>query len=320
MNNKSVVIVGGFANSGKGALVYCLSEIETASYIDNEPRFITDPDGLMSLESALIDNWNIFQADIAIKRFKKITTLLSNKYKYPYFWKSLHQFASGNFRRLAKEYIDDLIDYEYKGFWTGINNPLYKLVYKVNRTFNIRILRYSKKMYGSMTSDSFFSKTREFTEKFVNESLEVSQNTLVINEPFASINPIKIMNYFNNARVIIVQRDPRDSYVNLMEEQSDFMPKNVDEYIKYFKFSMTQSMKNGEDSRVLRIKFEDLIFSYDTTIDKVFQFTGLKKKNHINQFKNFDPKISVKNVGIWKNYKDQVAITKIQKNLRDYCY
>ncbi len=98
MTKNSAVIVGGFANSGKGALVYCLSEIENTSYIDNEPRFITDPDGIMSLESALVDNWNIFQADIAIKRFEKITGLLSNKYKYPYFWKNMNQFASGNLK------------------------------------------------------------------------------------------------------------------------------------------------------------------------------------------------------------------------------
>ena len=319
-DDKKVVILGGFANSGKGALVYCLSEVESVYYFDDEPRFISDPDGIMSLESALCDNWNIFQSDKAIKRFNKLIKTLCNKYRSPYFWRNTNKIFSGKLYDLSMEYINELIDFSYKGMWTGINNPIYKIIWKLNMMFNKHIFNYNKNIYVSMNSESFQKKTTKYFSNLINNATPDSYNYFLLNEPFSSLYPVRVLNYFKDAKLIIVHRDPRDSYCNLISETSDFMPKEVDQYINLYKHMVTVSRRNEKDDhRVLRINFEDLILKYDDTIKTVFDFLNIDESNHINKFKYFDPNVSIKNIGIWKKHNNQDEMNRIYRELKEYC-
>lgn len=319
--NKNVIILGGFANSGKTALVYCLSEVESVYYFDDEPRFISDPDGIMSLESALVHNWNIFQSDKAIKRFDKLIKTLCNKYRSPYFWRNTNRMFSGKLYDISREYINELIDYSYKGMWTGINNPVYKIFWKLNMMFDKRIFKNNKNIYVSMPDDLFHSKTKKYLNNLINIATPNSFKYSLLNEPFSSIHPTRVIDYFKEAKLIIVHRDPRDSYCNLMNEQSDFMPKDINQYIKLYRYMSNESKRNEkDDNRVLRINFEDLILHYEDTKKGVFEFLGIDESDHVNKFKYFDPNISIKNIGIWKKYKNQDDMKKIYIKLTEYCY
>ena len=261
----------------------------------------------------------ICKSDVAIKRFIKLIKRLSNKYCYPYFWKSLKNSFSNEFYEISIEYINNLIDFSYRGMWIGINNPIYKVFWKINLSFNMRILKYSKPIYVSCSQESFISITREYFEKLISRTLH--KGKVILNEPFSSLNAKKVLKYFNSARMIIVHRDPRDSYCNLKNETSDFFPKDVEQYIKLYKYMLKQSYKNAEnDDRVLRINFEDLVFKYEETKNKVFNFLGIDKSHHIDKFKHFNPEISKKNVKIWKNHPNKDEINKIFNELKEYCY
>ncbi|MBH49876.1 MAG: hypothetical protein CMG69_03890 [Candidatus Marinimicrobia bacterium] len=319
--DKKVVILGGFANSGKGALVYCLSEVSSIYYYDDEPRFISDPDGIMSLESALCDNWNIFQSDKGIKRFDKLIKTLCNKYKSPYFWRNTNKMFSGKLKTITEEYLSELVDFSYKGMWTGINNPIYKIIWKLNMMLKKRIFNYNKNIYVSMNYELFQLMTRKYFNRLIRNAMPGTFKYFLLNEPFASLYPSRVLNYFNDAKLIIVHRDPRDSYCNLMNETSDFMPKSVEHYIKLYKHMSALSIKNGKnDQRVLRINFEDLIVNYERTKKVVFNFLDIDESTHVHKFKYFDPNISVKNIGIWKKYKNQNDMKKISFELGEYCH
>ncbi len=71
-NSPNIVIVAGLGASGSSAVVDLLQEVDTYYVMPNEFRIFSDPDGLMSLESALVDNWTIYQSDMAIKRFRQL--------------------------------------------------------------------------------------------------------------------------------------------------------------------------------------------------------------------------------------------------------
>ena len=319
-DDKKVVILGGFANSGKGALVYCLSEVESVYYFDDEPRFISDPDGIMSLESALVDNWNIFQSDKAIKRFDKLIKTLCNKYRSPYFWRSTNEMFAGKLYDISREYMNELIDFSYKGMWTGINNPIYKIIWKLNMVFNKRIFKYNKNIYVSINAESFQRKTKKYFNNLINKATPDPYNYFLINDSLSSFHPKRVLDYFKDAKLIIVHRDPRDSYCNLINEVSNFMPKSIDQYIKLYKYMITVSKSNEKnDHRVLRINFEDLILQYDDTKKTVFDFLDIDGSDHVNKFKYFDPKISIKNIGIWKKHKNQNNMNKIYKELKENC-
>ena len=70
---------------------------------------------------------------------------------------------------------------------------------------------------------------------------------------------------------------------------------------------------------MLRIRFEDLVLKYDHTLKKIYDFLGENKETHVNKKRHFDPLLSSKNIGLWKNYPHKNEIDKIYFGLKDYC-
>ena len=92
MEANNIVVLGGFANSGKAAVMDLLAEVDGYYYPKGgELRIITDPDGIMSLDSALNDNWSVFQSDLAVKRYKRLINKLTNPNSWPYFRKNYNK-------------------------------------------------------------------------------------------------------------------------------------------------------------------------------------------------------------------------------------
>ena len=93
---------------------------------------------------------------------------------------------------------------------------------------------------------------------------ESENNYFLLNEPFSSLHPVRVLNYFKDAKLIIIHRDPRDSYCNLISETSDFMPKKVEHYIELFKNMIDKvNCENTDSKRILNLKFEDLVFEHE---------------------------------------------------------
>jgi hypothetical protein len=127
------------------------------------------------------------------------------------------------------------------------------------------------------------------------------------------------MKYFDNIKLIIVDRDPRDIYVDMVKGKlllSYDISKtgNVDKYIKWHK-KLRNSIKNIEDNNnILFLKFEDLVCNYQSSIKKISEFIG-PNFTHINQNKHFIPEESINNIGLWKQYDKQEEINKIKVEL-----
>ena len=80
-----MIFIGGTGRSGTTVLTKILGRHPDLYMFPTEIRFIPDPDGLVSLKSALVDNWSYFQADLAIERFGALMRMLSKPYssRYP---------------------------------------------------------------------------------------------------------------------------------------------------------------------------------------------------------------------------------------------
>ena len=68
---KTAILVGGFMMSAKSALKDLFLEIDSVDSPDpiHEIIILSQPNGLLDLESSLLDNWSPYFSDIAIKRF-----------------------------------------------------------------------------------------------------------------------------------------------------------------------------------------------------------------------------------------------------------
>ena len=111
MSKKTFVLIAGFGLTGSSAARSLLKEFKSVHVCGTELRFITDPDGIISLEDSIVNSWSPYRTDLAIKRFKTLVDKLSNTISAPYAslnhtakinpsFKKVCQYFSSNFKFL----------------------------------------------------------------------------------------------------------------------------------------------------------------------------------------------------------------------------
>jgi len=317
-----VIIVGGFGGSGSSAVVDLLSEIDIFKNIGLELRLLVDPDGILNLENNLNKNWSPYQSDMAIKRFKKLINRLSNRNKFPYFWADFTRKFGKEFITLSNEYVNELLSFSYNGIWAGINDPIWGMGIIFKRKFGLNLSNhYHKPIYVSFKKDQFIEITKNYLEQLFKINVDKKKKYIILDEGYASLNPDRVLKYFDSAKMIIVHRDPRDTFVGALKNGFYFMPFEVRTFIKWYKCLQEQTfLYSNVNKKVLRIQFEDLVLKYDETLKNILQFLSAKNCKHIHKKKYFNPDISIKNIGIWKDYKNKHEIELIYNNLKKYCY
>lgn len=73
------IFIGGTGRSGTTILAKILSQHNNVYKFPIELRYLTDPDGLLSLKTALTVNWSFYQADFAVERFFKLMKQFSRR-------------------------------------------------------------------------------------------------------------------------------------------------------------------------------------------------------------------------------------------------
>ena len=93
---------------------------------------------------------------------------------------------------------------------------------------------------------------------------------------------------------------------------------NIDDFIKRYRI-LKENVVDDINSNVLRIRYEDFILNHNVTATKILNHIGLNNPvtNENTRFNVYD---SMKNIGIWKKYKDLDEIILIHKELGEYCY
>lgn len=83
---------------------------------------------------------------------------------------------------------------------------------------------------------------------------------------------------------------------------------------------MRESEKECKSNKVLRVKFEDLIYNYDDEVRKISKFLGFKDSEHINKKTRFIPEVSIKNTQLFRKKEYQEESEIIEKKLAKYLY
>lgn len=319
---RQVVIIAGFGGSGSGAVIDLLSEIDVFKKSKTELRLLVDPDGIMNLESNLINNWSPYQSDSSIKKFRRLVKILSKKYRLPYFGVNHIKKINKEFINLSNEYLDKLISFSYDGMWFGLNNSRWLISIIIKKILGLNLFNFYKPIYISFKKDTFINITKDYLEKLLNSNIDDEKiKYIIVDEGYASLHPGRVLKYFNSAKMIIVHRDPRDIFVGALENDFYFIPHEIKAFVKWYRCLQEQTyLYPNTDNKILRIQFEDLVFKYNETIKIILEFLNVKNYKHVLKKKHFDPNISIKNIGIWKGYKKQHEIESIYNNLKEYCY
>lgn len=321
----------GYGSTGSSVVTDLLKEFEDVnSYGDFEFRFLQDPHGLRDLEYGLFENNNRLNTGHYIKQFIKYSKFLSKSRVYNY-----ERYFSNNFKNLSDKFIGDIIDVKWSGYWHQDiidEHPIRKFFYYLERVIQKKIFKqrysganyYKNIMYyaNPISKEEFYNKAKIYTDKLIKAmKIDKKYNFLALDQLVPPDHNQTYLNYFNDLNIIIVDRDPRDLFLlEKYQYKHKWVPyDDIKKFVKWFRLIREHRKNEIKSDNVLYINFEDFIYDYDNSIDKVASFTGIDKTKWNSKRKYFNPDISIKNTKKWLVYsKAKEEIKYIEKELKEF--
>ena len=329
-----IITVCSYFGTGSSAVTDLISEFDNVkSFTNFEFRFAHDPDGLADLEYHLIDNFNRHNSGHALKRFKKFVDYYSAHFMAPRY----EAFFHGNWKKKAYEYIDSLTDFSFPGswqfdyydkgpaweFWHKLPNRVLHKLHVLNEESEFLLNSKEITLASHPTEQKFIECTKNFTDSLFTLANEENKPYLMVDQLLPSSNIEHHMRYFSDIMAVVVDRDPRDLFLlSKYIWKTKIVPTDIDLFCKWFVYARsTRELENWNPEKILFIHFEDLIYDYNNTLNKIMTFLNLSKENHATPRKFFIPEVSIKNTRLWEqnsSYKEEADY--IAKKLPQYLY
>src|SRR5438552_5163628 len=110
---REALLVTGFGNSGAGAVMDLLREVDGICCPEVEFFVVQHPDGVMALETALVHSWTEFGPDWAIRRFLDMVEVLRRPHSRIRFGQDYERLLCQDFAAISRRYIERLINFRY---------------------------------------------------------------------------------------------------------------------------------------------------------------------------------------------------------------
>ena len=321
------LIFSGYHATGISAVRDLLKGSNEINIFNNEFRLIRERYGLYELYNSIFYPYCPQASDLALKDFiwltkkmAKSSSIISGQ------GLGFDNLTKNFFTKATKIFLDEIIKYEY---------PIDFHVFDFKKSsFKFFVKRLKKKILNNdLEFDNAFmtiSEREEFKIAAKKYLISIFENSFVQTKNYIGLhNAISIQNekvvknclsFFNNPKLIIADRDPRDIFFDFPYKRylPDIDNKNlsrVDAFIDFYKILRINKNEISKLENVLMIKFEDLCLQTEKVTKEIENFLGLQEKIKIE--KNFSPIKSRENIGIWreKYSSNKVEIDKIEKNL-----
>ena len=306
VNNKKIVLVSGYGWSGSGLLIDILKSLDEFYHFPIETRFIKDKNGLIDLYNSK----NSFNYGITLEKFNRLCLILARK-NFIKYGMNYDLNSNNSFTKIYKNFVNNISEINYLSdafVFNYENNFFQNILWKFYRKIG---LNYRFKKYYIRPENEFFKKE---IQSFINNFCEslTTKNYVILDQAIDPADWKEFSWMFTNAKLIVVDRDPRDIYVDYKKSKDVlFDPQS---FIEYFKKSRNNN--SCDSSNVLNLRFEDLINNYDFNARKIISFLEIKNDNN---FSNYDISKSMKNIGIHKNYEIESDINFIEQKLKRFC-
>lgn len=320
----------GFGSTGSSAISDYLKEFECNHVIDRmEFTIAYCVDGLTDLERHLMfPTGRSSEGTAAIFRFRNMIDRSAD-----YLSKKTNM-SHAQIMDLTEDYLQAITQLSWKGYQNYHNGFLHHQF--GGRIMKAKVVPYiekiSKKKYEgypfedlpfSVKPDNFYAETKRYLHNLLSSMNADFSKNIVMDQPFSGPYPQACFPFFEDPFAIVVDRDPRDNYIfakTKLRGVYTFMPtENVHDFIKYYRKLRDNQPYKQNDSRVMRVQFEALVYDYDTTTTEIRERLGLQE--NYNPKSIFDPALSIANTQTFKRfpqYKDEVKI--IEEELSDYLF
>ena len=327
-----IVGVCGYGFSGSGAIKDILSSYDQVIIpSESELSLIYKPDGIDDLKYALVDNpVRYYSSDSAIRRFIQFMRRSA---------KEFDPQTHGEFSNICNSFIREIIQVK----WPGSTMAHYAQEHGVEYFLRQRVARglrrrYEKRFgpicrpfppdkemfYSIMDEEEFVKHVRSFLKRIIEAMVDNAQqySHIVIDQLFPADNPEKDMIYFEDAKAIVVARDPRDLFIlskTTTGMDGRFIPSDsITSFIRYYK-GLMKGNKAKDSDRIMVIQFEDLIYNTQDTRSKIEEFLCIQKNK--TKADIFDPMRSINNTQLFRQYPQyNKDIALIEKELSSFLY
>lgn len=325
-----IITCASYGASGSSVLTDLVSEYSNVHRMsDAEFRFLHDPDGVSDLEFQLVECHNRHNSGWALKQFWKLCKFYGGNRIH----KRYENFFNGKYLEYSKEYVDALTDFKKKEYWMQDlldKGEIYCYFKKIESRIlkaipfvHCGILRNEETFYSHPSEEKFLNETRKYVHKLLQAANNDDLEYIEVDQIVASQNIDRYIRYFEDPiEVFVVDRDPRDMY--LLEKL--YYGSDINDTAEIFCKKFRYFRESGDPQKSLSehihyMRFEDFIFNYNEITAQVEKATGLKKEDHIDMFKFFNPMRSIKNTQVWLEHPElSEDIRIIEGELKEYLY
>ena len=337
MKDITFVNVSGFFSSGSSAMVDLLKEFNGFYEANAEIRFVRDPYGIVQLEHALVGQWEFINSSAAISDFLDVMkkSCRNKKGLFAPMGFGLRKNIDSRMMDITRQYVDELTDYTYKFdfYHYKLKKPYLKYIidryrwaieYLTNGKLKTANRNIETCYFAHPTQEQFNEATKRYFERMFDSHAGDGKTFIILDQAISPNNTQVIHRYFNKAKMLVIDRDPRDMYVDDLQwgENLDRDYQTREAAMRYVRRERMLRSNIMEDADIKRVRFEELIVDYDQKVPEILQFLGLDASDHLHKKKFLKPEKSIKNIGIWRKYYKEckAAIDCIEQELPDLLY
>lgn len=328
-----VITCASYYGTGSSAVTDFFSEFDDVySLGDYEYRFLQEPDGIADLEYNIVENRHRHNSSDAIKRYLRYLKMEKTMGYGGY------DIFGSNLEILTQEYVNNITELKTHTWWNKDRTDKGRVFLFIDRIYSFckrlcnRDLKSEKRYsllvgrewgyYTSISVEDFLYHTRNYIERLLKCVIPQNMSYIMVDQMVPPTNVSRYIRYFNDVRVVVVDRDPRDIY--LLEKvrwQWGVIPvATPEEFVTWFKITRNNTDKEDQ-SKVYRLRFEDFIYDYDRVKRELISFVGISEHSHSKPKTHFNPAISINNTNLKKKisgYENDIAY--IEENLKEYLY
>ena len=329
-----IISCSSYYGTGSSAVTDYISEFDSVKSMgDYEFRFLHDTDGIADLEYHLVWNHNRHNSGHALKRFKKIVDFYTGYQLVPRY----EPFFNHRWKELSYRYIEDLLDFSYKGWWQydlldrGIVFYYWKML--LNKAYHFTLGRNTEKVLNVLpreitycsrpSQEKFDAATKRFLHDLLGEANPENKPFLMVDQLLPSSNLNRFWKFFDDIKAFVVERDPRDLYI--LERyywNAGIIPTDsVEHFCQWYQYTRAhRKIEVVDPEKMLLIQFEDLVYRYEDTTRRIRDWLGLDEADHICKLQKLIPEKSRKNTRLWLKHDIGTDLQVIERELAEYLY
>lgn len=325
-----VITCTGYTGTGSSAVTDLLSEYDCVyKNTDYEISLIYGYKGINYLYYNLVENPDYHISNLALKDFidhchylaTNGTTMNYEIYFKGNFLKFTEQYVSRiGGKNFSLKMLDEVEDKSriYQIFFRILNKIYHSIIHTDNVISALKVRPY---YFHILDKETFVFETKEYIRNLISCFAKEGMDAVVIDQIAPNSHIDNTTRYFDDIRVIVVDRDPRDVYLNqkYIWKTSYIPDKDIQLFCQWYRWIRSFSIE--DDKKYLHLRFEDLLYKYEESVRRIENYCDLDPQKHIASKSRFDPERSKRNSRLWEKYPEEVENIKlIEKNLREYLY